>query len=101
MEITKTENEGIVTFKLNGWLDTASSPQLGEAIDSVTSAAAITLDFADVEYMASAGLRQVVACHRKAKELDAVFSVINVGNKVMSIFELTGIDKKISLTKKS
>ncbi len=99
MNIIKTENDGIITFLLDGWLDTASSPQLGAETDAITAASEIILDFDKVEYMASAGLRQVVACHRKAKELNAAFSVINVGNEAMSIFELTGIDKKINVTK--
>lgn len=100
MTITKTENGGNITFMLDGWLDTLSSPQLGEQVDALTSAKEIVLDFDKVEYMASAGLRQVVACHRKAKELGATLSVVNVGNETMSIFKLTGLDKKLCIKSK-
>ena len=95
MTITKEINDGCVTFRLDGWLDTLSSPELGREIDAITEAKAITLDFDKVEYMASSGLRQVVACHRKAKELGAALSIVNVGNETMTIFRMTGLDKKL------
>ena len=101
MTITTLEQDGRITFRLDGWLDTLSSPELGAAVDGVTEASAIILDFDKVEYIASSGVRQVVACHRRAKELGAAFSVVNVGTEVMSILQLTGIDKKITVVGKA
>lgn len=97
MTITKTNENGKITLRPEGWLDTASSPELGAAVDAIEAADELVLDFAQVEYMASAGLRQVVAAHKKAKALNAAFSVIHVGAEVMSIFRLTGIDKKMEI----
>ena len=56
------------------------------------------LDFSKVEYMASAGLRAVVAANKKAKSLNATFAVVGVAPGVMSIFRMTGIDKKLNIT---
>ena len=100
MKITVTDENGKVTIKPEGWLDTASSPELGEAIDKIGEADAIVLDFIGVEYMASAGLRQVVAAHKKAAGIGASFEVIGVGAEVMSIFKITGIDKKLTIKAK-
>ena len=100
MTIETVKNEKEITLKLDGWLDTVSSPELGAAVDAIEEATAIVLDFDKVEYIASSGLRQVVACHRKAKELGAEFSIINVGTETMSIFELTGLDKKLTIKAK-
>lgn len=100
MKITETRENGKITLSANGWLDTASSPMLGEAIDKIEAADAIVLDFTDVEYMASAGLRQVVAAHKKAAAIGASFEVIGVGAEVMSIFKITGIDKKLTIRAK-
>lgn len=100
MTISTEKNEGKITFKLDGWLDTASAPELGAEIDKIEAAEAIIIDFDNVEYMASAGLRQIVACNRKAKEINADFSVINVGQETMSIFQLTGLDKKLNIIEK-
>lgn len=98
MNITKTEENGKITLTLNGWLDTAAAPVLGEEIEKLNAATEIILDFDKVEYLSSSGLRQVVATHKKAKELDAVLTVINAHEEIMSIFTLTGLDKKISVT---
>lgn len=97
MTILKTIENGTVTFSPEGWLDTVSSPELGEMVDAVTEASSIILDFNLVEYMSSAGLRQVLAAHKKAKTLDASFAVINVSHSVMSIFKMTSIDKKLDI----
>ena len=101
MTINTTNENGRIVLKLEGWLDTVSSPALGEAVDAIEAADAIVLDFENVEYMASAGLRQVIAAYKKAKTIDAAFSVVNVGTEVMSIFQLTGLDKKIDITGKT
>ena len=100
MTIEKIEQDGKITLKLDGWLDTVSAPELGEAVDGITAAAAIILDFENVEYIASSGLRQVVACFKKARELNAAFSLINVGKETMNIFRLTGLDKKLEISSK-
>ncbi len=100
MTIETVKNGNEITLKLDGWLDTVSSPELGAVVDAIEEATALVLDFDKVEYIASSGLRQVVASHRKAKELGAEFSIINVGTETMSIFELTGLDKKMDIQAK-
>lgn len=97
MKISKSIENGVVTFGPEGWLDTVSSPELGEMIEAVTEAVSIVLDFGLVEYMSSAGLRQVLSAHKKAKSLGASFSVINVCPTVMSIFKMTNIDRKLDI----
>ena len=98
MTITQNNDNGTLTIVLEGWLDHSSSPELGEVIEGIESAKEIILDFAKVEYVSSAGIRQIVATHRKAKELDADFSVINVNSEVRSIIAITGLDKKIDIS---
>ena len=100
MKITESIENGAVTLALDGWLDTATSPELGVKVDALMEASSIVLDFNQVEYMSSAGLRQVLAAHKKAKSLDASFAVINVCPTVMSIFKMTNIDKKLDIKAK-
>lgn len=100
MTIEKLENENGVTLALEGWLDTLSAAELGNALDTIEEAGSITLDFDRVEYIASAGLRQIVAGSKKAKGMNADFSVINVSKEVMNIVRLTGLEKKINIVGK-
>ncbi len=100
MTIQQNNENGKITLSPEGWLDTASSPELCDMVDSLTEATELVLDFSGVEYMASAGLRAVVAASKKARSMNAEFSVINVVPGVFSIFRMTGIDKKITIIEK-
>ena len=66
MEIVSKTEGNKVTMEITGWLDTQTSPQLGEELskldDSVTS---LVFDFAKLEYISSAGLRQVISAYKK------------------------------------
>ena len=98
MTIKMCSENGVVTLLLDGWLDTEAAPVLGAAVEEIKEAKQLILDFEKVEYMSSAGLRQIVAANRKAGTLKAGFSVINVNSEVMTIFHISGIDKKISVS---
>lgn len=99
MEITSKREESKVTMEITGWLDTQTAPQLGEALsqldDSVTS---LVFDFSKLEYISSAGLRQVVTAYKKMAGKDG-FKIINVSNEVYDVFRLTGFDQKIQIEK--
>lgn len=99
MEITSKREESKVTMEITGWLDTQTAPQLGEALsqldDSVTS---LVFDFSKLEYISSAGLRQVVTAYKKMAGKDG-FKIINVSNEVFDVFRLTGFDQKIQIEK--
>ena len=100
MTITRIDEAGTVTLKAEGWLDTVSASVLGEAIEAVEAADALVLDFEKVEYMSSFGLRQVIIAAKKAREIGARFSVINVDTAVMSIFGMTGLDQRMEVSGK-
>jgi len=99
MEITSKREEGKVTMEITGWLDTQTAPQLGEALsqldDNVTS---LVFDFSKLEYISSAGLRQVVTAYKKMADKEG-FKIINVSNEVFDVFRLTGFDQKIQIEK--
>lgn len=98
MTIEKTENGKEITLALEGWLDAVSSEKFAAVTEEINDASAIILNFEKVEYISSAGLRQVVSCAKKAKDMNAEFSVVGAGKEVMSIFQLTGLDKKINIS---
>ena len=66
MEIINNIDGNKATMKIIGWLDTQTAPQLGEELsklsDDITS---LVFDFAKLEYISSAGLRQVVSAYKK------------------------------------
>ena len=66
MEIINNIDGNKATMEIIGWLDTQTAPQLGEELsklsDDITS---LVFDFAKLEYISSAGLRQVVSAYKK------------------------------------
>ena len=97
MEIVKKTEGNKATLEISGWLDTQTGPQLQEALseleDSITS---LVFDFAKLEYISSAGLRQVIVAYKKMMGKDG-FKIINVSDEVFDIFRLTGFDQQIEI----
>ena len=53
----------------------------------------------NLEYISSAGLRQVIVAYKKMAQKDG-FKIINVSDEVYDVFSLTGFDSKIDIQKK-
>ena len=99
MEITSRTEGNKVTMEISGWLDTQTAPKLEEELshldDSVTS---LVFDFAKLEYISSAGLRQVISAYKQMAGKDG-FKIIHVSDEVLDVFRLTGFDQKIQIEK--
>ena len=90
MTITKIKNDNFLTLKLEGRLDTTTAPQLeselSENLDGVTQ---LTIDFAELSYISSAGLRVLLATQKRMNKQGSM-KLINVNEIVMEVFEITG-----------
>lgn len=95
----KIENNTAILF-VEGWLDTQSSPELGKEIDSLSGINNLVLDFENLEYISSSGLRQIISAYKKMISNGGVFSIKNVRSEVMDVFSLTGLDKKLDISAK-
>jgi anti-sigma B factor antagonist len=96
MNITSTTDGTTTTLALEGWLDTSTAPQLGDALGQVDSGCTkLVLDFCGLEYISSAGLRQVVSAHKKMR---GALAIINVSAEVMQVFKMAGFDKRLNIS---
>lgn len=97
MEIISKTDGTKVTMEVVGWLDTQTAPQLEEELSKLTDEiTGLVFDFAKLEYISSAGLRQVIAAYKKMQNKDG-FKIINVSDEVFDVFSLTGFDQKIDI----
>ena len=97
MEIVNKAEGTKMTMEISGWLDTQTAPQLEEALSALDgSVTSLVFDFAKLEYISSAGLRQVIAAYKKMADKDG-FKIINVSDDVFDVFSLTGFDQKIDI----
>ena len=87
MNITMNRNDTELTVAIEGRLDTLTAPELEEQLETeLDGVEKLIFDFAELEYISSAGLRVLLAAQ---KEMDEMV-VTNVRPEVMEVFEVTG-----------
>ena len=95
MEIRKTVENEAATFEIEGWLDTQTAPQLGAALDELgAEIEQLTIDCTSLEYVSSAGIRQLVAAHKKT---GGNLVLVNVSPEVLEVLHMTGTDKRLNI----
>ena len=95
MEIKKSTDGDKTVLALEGWLDTTTAPELGAAIDDLgEDVQALEFDFAKLEYVSSAGIRQIVAAHKKT---GGKLVVRNISPEVREVLRLTGVGSRLNI----
>ena len=90
MTIEKNLNGTELTVAVTGRLDTTTAPQLeAELKGSMNGIEKLTLDFAALEYLSSAGLRVLLAA-QKIMNKQGEMIIKNVNETINEIFEVTG-----------
>ena len=97
MEIKKNKEGSSLDIKVSGRLDTTTAPQLDEEINSsIEGVDDLKLDFADLEYISSAGLRVLLAT-QKIMNKQGNMKVVSVSEPVMEVFEITGFSEILTI----
>lgn len=125
MEINKIIEDNTCTLEISGRIDTQTSIEFQKVLDEILKASIIniTLDFKNVEYMSSAGLRTILYAQKKINSMTADISeneniikssdkkdnnvgektpklnVINVNDEVYEVFEMTGFTDFVNVKK--
>ncbi|MBQ6680406.1 MAG: STAS domain-containing protein [Lachnospiraceae bacterium] len=90
MNIIKNTEEKVLTIAVEGRLDTVTAPELEEEIKNIPDEVeALVLDFANLEYISSAGLRVLLSAHKNMALRDGM-KVRNVNEIVSEVFDVTG-----------
>ena len=90
MTIEKNLNGTELTVTITGRLDTVTAPQLeAEFKGNINGVEKLVLDFAELEYLSSAGLRVLLAA-QKVMNKQGEMIIKNVNDTINEIFEVTG-----------
>jgi anti-sigma B factor antagonist len=96
--ILKKINEGGLYVKAIGKLDIDNSAEYGmkvkDAIDDVNE---LVLDFAEITYIASIGLRILLELYQQMSKQGSI-KLINVQEPVLNVLKMTGFDKFLSIS---
>ena len=89
---------GILIIKPVGSVDSNNADDFGKKIDETRNEhldLPLILDFDELKYISSAGLRQILRLKKAVKD----FKIINVSSEVYEVFEMTGFSEMIEIVK--
>lgn len=90
MTIQKTLNGSTLNVMLEGRLDTTTAPQLeAELKASMDGITELNLNFENLEYLSSAGLRVLLAA-QKVMNKQGKMTIQHVNETIHEVFEVTG-----------
>lgn len=99
MQITKTtQTNTAAAFEVEGRLDTVTAPELEKALSEVPeSVSDLTLNFKKLDYISSAGLRVLLAMHKKMLKHGGELVITDTNEVVDEIFEVTGFSDILTI----
>ena len=90
MEIKKEQNGPVLKISLSGRLDAVTAPDLDKVVQNeLAGVTELTLDFADLVYVASAGLRVLLLAQKRMKK-QGFMKLTHVNKDVKDVLEMTG-----------
>ena len=97
MKINKKQDGSALVIALEGRLDTTTAPELeAELKNSLDGITDLTLDFANLDYISSAGLRVLLSAHKTMMK-QGQMKVTNVSEIVREVFEVTGFSDILTI----
>lgn len=101
MEISVTESGDVRILSFQGNLDTNTSPQAEGEINSLIDAGAqkLLVDFENLDYISSAGLRILLATAKKLKASSGDLKICGLNETVQEVFDISGFATILSVTK--
>ncbi|MEE4604220.1 MAG: STAS domain-containing protein [Desulfobacterales bacterium] len=94
MDIIEEKQGGINIFKLNGRLDSNTSQGFEKKLFQAISDGSKTMvvDFKDLDYISSAGLRVILKATKAIKREDGRIMLCSMQDYVKEVFEIAGFD---------
>lgn len=81
---------------VSGEIDLATAPQLDAHVDFSHDGELVVLDFSDVSFMDSTGLRSVVRAHEEAGDAGKRLAIVASDN-VQKLLQLTGLTDRLDV----
>jgi len=94
-----TRNGDTLTISMVGKLDTTTYTLLDERLSNGLGGTVknLVLDCEELTFISSAGLRIIIGAKKKTTALKGTMKIINVSEKIMSVFRLTGLVSLLNL----
>ena len=98
MIASKTLDGNKLTVALDGRIDTLTAPQLESELKPLLNGITeLVLDFAQVAYISSAGLRVLLATQKSMRTAGGSLMITNAVPAVREVFDITGFSDILTL----
>ena len=97
MNLTKTKKGTTIVISVDGRIDTNTAMEFGEQVnDALDNIENLILDFSNVEYISSLGLRAILELQKRMAS-QGTMKVLNPNSSVMDVFNMTGFSKILTI----
>ena len=99
MIVQTTRHENAVVAAVSGKLDAVTAPEYGKQMRDLIDGGStrVVMDFQELEYISSAGLRELLAAAKLLQERGGQFCVVNVHGHAASTFDMCGIGRVLQV----
>lgn len=98
MQIDQERNEGKLTLKIKGRLETITSIDFRRVVENNHEGIIeLYVDLKELEYISSSGFRELLSASKKMKRKGGSMTIYNVNDEVMELFEITGFKEILNI----
>lgn len=99
VDIKEEQKDHITILRMKGRLDAISSPGAEKrVVENINNGEhQILLDFKDVDYLSSAGMRMLLSTTKRLKSLSGKLVICSVNINVMDVLKMSGFDHVLEL----
>jgi len=94
LDINVAQQDHVTLVEASGRVNSMNANQFGEALSDVIDKGNIhlVLDLSNVDYMSSAGLREIVSALKKVKRASGDLRIAQPSERVHEVLEMAGLD---------
>ncbi len=93
MQLTTEKNGTELTVHVSGEVNTQTAPELANLLnEELPGVQALMLDFAECDYVSSAGLRVLLNTYKQMSASGGFMNLDNVGESLLDVLQNTGLD---------
>jgi len=98
MQITTRTSNDIHIVAIAGSLDSTTAPEAQKSLDAVLAGAnKVVLDFSELDYISSAGLRVLLGAAKKLRASGETLRMFGLNQSVREVFEISGFSAILSV----
>jgi anti-anti-sigma factor len=100
LDVVEEQKDGVLILRVTGRLDAGSSPQLEKRVMASIddgNYANVLMNFENVDYLSSAGMRLLLSTTKKLKSKEGKFVISCVCDGVMEVIKMAGFDHILNI----